>query len=147
MCAAQFWEGTALPRDQNRPVVNIFHTRLIIAVDWFRGTGSSGRSGDVPARSKSIAPSANTAEIESVHGLYIFPVVLRRSLTPTDHASYTKYVAAVYEKQQQALSAAQPQSPASTARNASKDNRVGINIEQLLRWVSPGRWTRGTFGR
>lgn len=65
-------------------------------------------------------------------------MVLRRSLAPTDHESYTKYVAAVYEKQQQqALSAAQPQSPASAARsNASRDNRVGISIEHLLRCVS-----------
>ncbi len=34
--ALQCWEGSVLTTEAFRPVVNLFHSRLIVAVDWFR---------------------------------------------------------------------------------------------------------------
>jgi hypothetical protein len=34
-CRYQNWEGSALPLDVVRPVFNIYHSKLAIAVDWF----------------------------------------------------------------------------------------------------------------
>ena len=34
----KYWEGTTMPINVTRPVANIFHSRLLIAVDWFKNS-------------------------------------------------------------------------------------------------------------
>lgn len=122
-----------MPSEAARPVVNLFHSRLILAVDWFRAVDGSElykpspSAGDDPPHSEQCA-------INSVYSFFsiaeLFAVAIKRSLAPADHDSYTKYVAAIYQKQQAALAAQQLQ-----PGGANRDNRVGLNIEHLLRLV------------
>jgi hypothetical protein len=41
----QNWEGSALPMDIARPIINVFHSKLAIAVDWFVHADSAQSSG------------------------------------------------------------------------------------------------------
>lgn len=41
----QNWEGSALPMDIARPIINVFHSKLAIAVDWFVHADSAHSSG------------------------------------------------------------------------------------------------------
>ncbi len=131
----QIWEGATFPHQATRPVVNLFHSRLVITCDWFRTCDAAELmqtvGNEAPASECKVSLSLFLSGL-LIFAFRLFSVVLKRSLTPCDHDSFTRYVSQVYLKQQQELSA-QQQNSGPTTPGQFVDNRVGLNIEHLLR--------------